>query len=245
VDTDSNSDLAEFVLDLVRVDNSGKVSACNNFSSEVESSLLNSGLGEGTEDFVKSSEGISGEDAESSEVTTWGKLQKVESVHVASVNSWQVTGGSLDEWVLISVNKKRSLSEDEAGASVFSLTGSASLLLDSSEGIFVGTEFGEGGEKSLGGFEVEGVNNKRELWDGIDCVSSGLDEWDASGGSECGGNGVSLLGDIDLSVPFSPGLERSEHATFTAHVTESGLSGSVGTRSTNSWDSSDSASSSP
>jgi len=37
---------------------------------------------------------------------------------------------------------------------------------------------------------------------------------------------MSSLGDVDLSVPFSPDLEWSEHSSFSAHVTESGLSSS-------------------
>jgi hypothetical protein len=46
-------------------------------------------------------------------------------------------------------------------------------------------------------------------------------------------------------VPLSPDLERSEHASLTAHVTESSLTGSVGTGSANSWDSCDGTTSSP
>jgi len=56
---------------------------------------------------------------------------------------------------------------------------------------------------------------------------------------------VSLLVEVRFSVPFSPGSEGSEHATFTAHVTESGLSGSVGTGSRNTGNTGDSASSTP
>ena len=37
---------------------------------------------------------------------------------------------------------------------------------------------------------------------------------------------MSSLGDVDLSMPFSPDLEWGEHSTLSAHVTESGLSGS-------------------
>jgi hypothetical protein len=39
---------------------------------------------------------------------------------------------------------------------------------------------------------------------------------------------VSVLVDVGLSVPSSPDLKGSEHATLTAHVTESTLTGSVG-----------------
>jgi len=50
----------------------------------------------GTEDEVQSLEGISGVDNESSEVTTWSKLEDVKSSDVADVNSWQISSGSLD-----------------------------------------------------------------------------------------------------------------------------------------------------
>jgi len=48
---------------------------------------------------------------------------------------------------------------------------------------------------------------------------------------------VSLLIDVDSSVPSSPGLQGSEHTTLTALVTESSLSVSMGTRTTNSGNS--------
>lgn len=39
---------------------------------------------------------------------------------------------------------------------------------------------------------------------------------------------MSLLLDVDTTVPSSPDLDGSEHATLAAHVTEGGLTGSVG-----------------
>jgi len=56
---------------------------------------------------------------------------------------------------------------------------------------------------------------------------------------------VSLLGEVDLSVPFSPGLEGSEHATLAAHVTEGTLAGSGGAGTANTGDTGDSATSAP
>jgi hypothetical protein len=56
---------------------------------------------------------------------------------------------------------------------------------------------------------------------------------------------VSLLGDVDLSVPLSPGAEGGEHTSLSAHVTEGGLSRSVGTATTDTGNTSDSTSSSP
>lgn len=76
-------------------------------------------------------------------------------------------------------------------------------------------------------------------------MSSSENEGSASGGSEASSDGVSLLVGVNLSVPFSPGSERSKHASLSAHVTESSLSSSGGTRSGNSGNTGDSASSTP
>lgn len=67
--------VSKFSLNLVRVDNSGKISACHHASVEGVASLLNSLLSVGTKDLVEVLEGISSEDNESAEVTTWGELK--------------------------------------------------------------------------------------------------------------------------------------------------------------------------
>ena len=90
------SDLSELGLDLIRVDDSGKIGASHHSSSEVVSRLLDSSMSEASEDVVKLLEGILGEDKESSEMSTWGELEDVESADVASVNTWEIPGGSLD-----------------------------------------------------------------------------------------------------------------------------------------------------
>lgn len=56
---------------------------------------------------------------------------------------------------------------------------------------------------------------------------------------------MSSLLDIDTSVPSSPCLQGGEHSTLSAHVTESGLTTSVGTRSGDSGNTGDGSSCSP
>src|SRR6185312_10391741 len=56
---------------------------------------------------------------------------------------------------------------------------------------------------------------------------------------------MSLLLEVHLSVPSSPGLEGSIHTTLSAHVTEGTLSTSVGTGATDSGDSGHSSTGSP
>lgn len=223
----------ELGLDLVRVNDSGEVSAGHHVSSELEAALLDSSLSVGSEDIVELLEGILGEDDESSEVTTGGELEEVESVNRADVNSGEVAGGSLDGGVLVSVHDQGSLGEGEAGASVLALAGSGSLGVADTGEVTVNTDGVEALEESGGLLGVEAVNNKGELGDVVDGVTSGHDQGSASGSGESGGNSVSLLVKVNLSVPLSPELERSEHATLTAHVTEGTLSGAVGTTTGN------------
>jgi hypothetical protein len=86
-----------------------------------------------------------------------------------------------------------------------------------------GTRVLESLEESLGRVDVEAVNNQWKLWDFLNSVTTGHDEWCAGRGSQSGSNGVSLLVGVNFSVPSSPDLERGEHVTFTAHVTEGSL----------------------
>ncbi len=76
-------------------------------------------------------------------------------------------------------------------------------------------------------------------------MTSGENERSHGGGSNSGGNGVSLLVQVDLSVPSSVGLEGSEHSTLAALVTEGTLAGSGGTRATNTGDTCDGTTGSP
>lgn len=59
-------------------------------------------------------------------------------------------------------------------------------------------------------------------------MTTGKDEGYYGGSSDSRSDGMTLLFDIDTTVPSSPGLEGSEHATFTTHVTEGTLTTSVG-----------------
>ena len=129
-----SADGAEFALDLVRVDDSGEISASHHASVELIATLFDTLLSVGSEDLVEVSEGILGEDDESAEVTTWGKLKQVKSVDAASIDSREVSGGSLEEGVLVSVNEEGTLSQHKTRVSHLVLTSTgASALADSLE----------------------------------------------------------------------------------------------------------------
>lgn len=128
------SDSAELALDLVRVDDSGEISDGHQTSVELITTLLNTLLSVGSEDLVEMGEGILGEDDESAEMTTGGELQQVKSVDAASIDSREISGGSLKEGVLVSVNKEGTLSQHETRVSHLVLTSTGgSALADSLE----------------------------------------------------------------------------------------------------------------
>lgn len=65
-------------------------------------------------------------------MTTWGQLEEVKSVDIASIDSWEVSGNSLDKVVLVSINKERSLSNYVSGVSDLSVSNSDLLTVFSS-----------------------------------------------------------------------------------------------------------------
>jgi len=143
-EVDSGSLISELGLNLIGVNDSGEVSNRHHVSSELESRLLDGSLSVGTEDLIELLEGILGEDNESSEVTTWSELEEVQSGDVASVNTWEVSGSSLDDWVLIGVDNEWSLAESESGGSHLSLSWSESLGLTGTGKIVTESEVSEG-----------------------------------------------------------------------------------------------------
>jgi len=245
VNADGSSDFTELGLNLIGVDDSGQIGASHHGSVELVAVLLNTLLSVGTEDLVEVLESILGVDDETTEVTTGGELEEVKSVDGADINTSKVSGGSLDGWVLITVDDEGTSSHDEAGVSHLTGTASGGLGFADSLEILLSTEFVQSLEQVLGSLNIEGVNNEREFRNIHNSVTSGENERGNSGSGQSRGDGVSLLVDIDSLVPLSPDLERGEHSTLTAHVTEGSLTGSAGTGTTNSGNTSDSSTSTP
>lgn len=117
-------DLSEFKLNLIRVDDSGEISAGHNVSGKNVSTLFDSLCSVVTEDSVKGLEGILGPDDESSQMTTWGELEEVKSVNAGSFDTGEVSSSSLNEVVLITVDDEGSLSENVSGVSNLTVSNS-------------------------------------------------------------------------------------------------------------------------
>lgn len=124
MNSDGSSYFSELGLNLVRVNDSSDISASHDWSVEGPVGFLVRWGFVGSENGIESLEGVLGENEESSEMSTWGKLEDVESMDVASVNTWQVSSGSLQFVVSLVVDDQWSLSQDVSGVSQFTLTGS-------------------------------------------------------------------------------------------------------------------------
>lgn len=124
-----DSDSSEFGLNLIGVDNTGKIGAVDNIALHSVTLFALSLNGVRSEEVIEGFEGITGEDNEATDNTTGGELEEVESVNTADINSGQVAGGKLDLGVGISVDDEGSSSVGETGVSVLSLSSSHFLGL--------------------------------------------------------------------------------------------------------------------
>jgi len=236
------------VLDFLRVDESVDIGVGHDGSWESVVDLGLRLLGLSSVDRVQLLKSISGPDDESSEVSSWGELKNIESVNIAEFNSWQVSQ-SLDHGAVICVvNNQRSSSLSVSSVSGFSLTVSKGHGLNNLLNIGVSIE-GLEESNSLGGFvdSVNGlvVNNQRNFRNIINVVSSGHNQSGNSRSSNGRNHSVSLLVDVNSSVPSSPGLGWGEHSSLSAHVSKSSLTSSVSSSSRNTGNTSNSSSSTP
>lgn len=226
-------------LDGIGVDDLGNVGVGQDSSVEVISALFLASESVASEDLVKGLESSFSPDDESTEVTTGSQLSEVKSVDVGDFNTGDVSDGSDEGGVFIVVDEKGTSSEIVSSVSELTLTSSDGLGVGNSFNIFVSTEsLQEGNDVSslFNNFELV-IDNQRKVGDVGDSVTSGENEGSDGGGSQSGGNGVSLLLDVNLSVPSSPGLQGSEHSTLSTRVGEGTLSSSGSTRTRDSGNS--------
>ena len=225
-------------LDFIGVDDTSQISVSHGGGRDVLSVLsVNS---------VKGIEGGLRPDAETSHMTTRGQLQKIQTVDTAKFDSRQVAE-SLFHTIVGLVNNEGTTTHGVTAVSHLTLTGADLLGGSSLVNIIKGSNGSKdilGNRGLLGGLDGV-VEDKGNLGDLIDLVSTSHDESRHGGCGKGRGNGVSLLGDVALVVPLAPGLGGSEHASSTAHVSESSLSGTGGSSSTDTRDTGNSTSSSP
>ena len=225
-------------LDLIGVDDTGEIGVGHGGGGDALSGV--------SVDLVEGIEGGLGPDAESSHVSSRSELQEVQAVHAAELDTGKVAEGEFDA-VVLSVDDEGTTAHSVSAVTHLTLTGTDLLGVSGLFDIIEGTNGRKnvlGGGSLLSGFDG-GVDDKRNLGDLVDDVSTGHDEGGNGGGGECGRNSVSLLADVHLLVPLAPGLGGCEHASSAAHVTEGSLSGSGGTSSTDTGNTGDGTSCTP
>jgi len=241
------STVSDNALDGIGVDDLCDIRVGQDSSVEMVSRLFLSSNSVCSEDLVKSLEGRFSPDNESSEVTTWSQLSQVKSVDIADFNTWDVSNSSEEGDVLVVVDKEGTLTEFVSSVSELSFTSSDGLSVGNSFDVFVSTESLQEGNNISGLFNTFElvINNQWKVGDSANSVTSGQNEGSQSRSSQGSSDGMSLLLDVDLSVPSSPCLQWSEHSTLSTRVGEGTLSSSGSTTSTNSWYSCDGTTGTP
>lgn len=226
-------------LDLLRVDESGNVGGRDLGLGKNKAGLL-------LVDRVEGGNGGFGPDDESTDVTTGSELEEVEGLDGASLDTWNVLECSNDSFIL-GVNDQRSPSLPVPPVPQLSLSGPDLSRVGNLGDVGVsrdGLEQLDGSPGLLGGLDI-GRDDEGTFLDLLDSVTSSENKGWESRCSESRSDGVSLLVLVDLDVPLPPSLGRGEHSTTSAHVTESSLSRSLGTTTTDTGDTGNSSSSSP
>jgi len=192
------------------------------------------------------SEGGFGPDTEATEVSSGGEGEEVEGADVGGLDSGDVAE-SLDDTLVLSVDDEGSTTLTVLAVAGLTGTGANLLRGDNLGDIGVSLETLEGGDGFLGLLNRldRGGDDEGDLGDTFDLVSTGEDERRDGGGGNGGNYGETTLVLVDLDVPLAPDLGRSEHASSSAHVTESGLSRAVGSSSSNTRDTGDGTTGSP
>jgi len=216
----------------------------------VGKAVINLGVGSSlvsSIDGVELLKGGLGPNDESSNVSSRGEGEEVESADVSELNTRDVSE-SLVQRGLSVVDDQGAASLNITTVSELTLTSSDLLGVNHSLDISISVEGLENLDSLLCLLDIsEGlvVKDKGDLGDLLNSVTSSQHEGDGGGGSQSGYKGVSLLVLVDLSVPSSVSLSGGEHTTTTAHVTESSLTSTVCSTSWNTRDTSNSTSSTP
>lgn len=241
-------DWSQHRLHFGAVDKLGNVWLCHDVGWEEEVPLELRWLGGAAVDGVEGGECGGGPDDETTEVTTWGELEEVESVDGAGLDTWDVAE-SADKFLAVLlwlVDDERSTTLLVATTPQLALAGTQLAgvldlleLRSSTDGV----EESDGSRGLLDGTtEGRGRNDEWDLWDGGDVVTAGEEQSSAGRGSDGRGSSETLLAKVDLLVPLAPDLGGSEHATRTTLVTERGLASTVSTTTRYTRDTGDSTS---
>lgn len=225
------SGVSDGALNFVGVDDAGDVRVGDLVGRKSPALLLGASLLVSSEDVVKLLEGAFGPDDESSDVSSGGELKEVQSADVGDLNSGDVSKGLDQGDVGTAVDDQRSSSASVSSVSELSAASSDLDGINDLLDISPSSSILEESDGLSGAFDLfSGVSdNEGEFGDSVNSVSSGLDKREDSGGSQGGGDSVSLLLEVASSVPSSPDSDGGKHSSLSAHVSEGTLAIAGGT----------------
>jgi hypothetical protein len=233
-------------LNFIRVDETSDIRVGHDVSGQDVVLLQGSGSFVGTVEFIKETNSRLSPDDETTEVTTGSELKEVKTTNVNKFKTGQVTE-SLDETVVFVVDDKRTTSLLVTTVTELTLTGTELARVGDLDDISISVDRLEESNSFLGlGQLFNRVSeDKRNFFDLFNAVTTGQNQRGKSRSGQSRSSGETLLVQVGLDVPLSPGLGRSEHTTTTTHVTESGLTSTVSTRTVNTRNTSNSTTSTP
>lgn len=212
-------------LDLIGVDDAGDVGVGNLGQREREALLQGRGLVVGAEELVELLDSVLGPDAEAANVSTGSELEQVQAANVDELNTGDVAEG-LDDTLVLVVDDKGAAALGVAAVTDLANTSTELARVRDLDNVVVGLEGLEESNGLLGlGERLSGArDNKGDLLNLLDAVTTGEDKRRHGSGSQSRSSSVTLLVLVGLDEPTAPKLGRGEHATTTDHVTEGSLS---------------------
>lgn len=216
-------------LHFVAIDEAGQIRVGHDVTGQFVA-LLNCGCGFcGAKNIIQTGESGLGPDDEATEVTSWGQLQQVETIHRGDFDPGNVTE-SAGDLGSATINDQGTAASDVSSVTHLALTAAEVF---GGTGLFNIVNGADLGEKLDGGFGLGDafcsiVDDKRDFRDVFDAVSPCQKESRKGGGCESRDHGVAFLVDVDFAVPSAPSLGGGEHMTAANHVSECGLACSEG-----------------
>jgi len=224
---------AHAALNFVRVDDTTKVGVSHDGTGKGKA-LFELGLGlVASKERVQTHKGILKPDDKSTQMTSRGEFQQVESVHMKSFNTRQIPQ-SLKQGALLGIDDKRASPLYASPVPHLTLTSADGSGIFDFLNILIGLKTLQQSH-SLFGFDYFSNalvgENKRNLGNAFNAVSSSQNEGRQSRCSQGRADSETLLADVYLPVPSPPNLGGCEHPTTTAHVAEGTLACTVSTTS--------------
>lgn len=165
-------------LNLIGVNNSGDIGVSNLTVRKTVSLLLGRSLSPSSENIVQLLEGSLSPDDESSDVSSWGKLEEIKSADMSNFNSGNVSKSFNEGNISTTVDNQRSSSGSVSSVSELSFSSSNFNGVDNLLNISPGSSISKELNGFFGSFNLLNLvaNNEGKFGNVINSVSSGLNK---------------------------------------------------------------------